>query len=95
MLGYKVSISFWTENLPFSQICGTKAGTSYKNGVITADNNVYGSFAAPFKNDQFFHQFSYRYFCKLNIIIITVRLAGLTVWVSGLSRDPDFSGPNY
>ena len=29
-LGYKVNISFMTEKLPYSQICGTKLGTSYK-----------------------------------------------------------------
>jgi len=34
-LGYKVNISFLTDKLPYSQICGIKVGTSYKNGVIT------------------------------------------------------------
>jgi len=33
-LGYKVNINFLTEKLPYSQICGTKVGTSLKNGVI-------------------------------------------------------------
>ena len=32
-LGYKVNISFLTE-ITYSQICGTKLGTSYNNGVI-------------------------------------------------------------
>jgi len=31
-LGYKVNITFLTEKLPYSQICGTKLGS--KNGVI-------------------------------------------------------------
>jgi len=29
-LGYKVNISFLTEKLPYSQICGTKVGTPDK-----------------------------------------------------------------
>jgi len=29
-LGYKLNINFLTEQLPYSQICGTKVGTSYK-----------------------------------------------------------------
>ena len=29
-LGYKLNIRFLTEKLPYSQICGTKSGTSYK-----------------------------------------------------------------
>ena len=28
-----MNISFLTEKLPYSQICGTKLGTCYKNGV--------------------------------------------------------------
>jgi len=29
-LGYTVNISFPTDKIPYSQICGTKVGTSYK-----------------------------------------------------------------
>ena len=32
-LGYKVNISFLAEKIPYSQICDTKVGPSYKNGV--------------------------------------------------------------
>ena len=32
-LGYKVNIIFWAEKLRSSQICGTKVGMTYKNGV--------------------------------------------------------------
>ena len=32
-LGNKLSISFLTEKLLYSKICGTKVGPSYNNGV--------------------------------------------------------------
>ena len=32
VFGYKVNISFLTEKLAHSKICGTKVGPSYKNG---------------------------------------------------------------
>ena len=38
---YKINISSLTEKLPYSEICGTKVGPSYKNGV-TLIGHVFG-----------------------------------------------------
>ena len=40
-MGYKVSISFLTEKLPYSQIWGTKVGPSLKNGVIGGARRIW------------------------------------------------------
>ena len=37
-MGCKVNISFLAKKLPYSQICGTKVGSSLKNGVFDVDS---------------------------------------------------------